>query len=142
MQLFMNNWRLTTAMRVNSKCKFQKRNAQFFSYYLHTIFTLILQLSASLIHIHGKSFPIQFDSFCPSPDTRHETKKTLNSVIYRKKEESERKMMVAMRLGFIEIELSQQNFVPPIGNNFFASESQCVHGAKKFILFFVPFIFS
>lgn len=108
----------------------------FFSYYLHTIFTLILQLSASLIHIHGKSFPIQFDSFCPSPDTRHETKKTLNSVIYRKRKESERKMMVAMRLGFIEIELSQQNFVPPIGNNFFASESQCVHGAKKFILFF------
>lgn len=114
----------------------------FFSYYLHTIFTLILQLSASLIHIHGKSFPIQFDSFCPSPDTRHETKKTLNSVIYRKRKESERKMMVAMRLGFIEIELSQQNFVPPIGNNFFASESQYARSKKVYPFFFVPFIFS
>lgn len=112
-----------------------------FSYYLHTIFTLVLQLSASFIFM-AKVF--LFNLTRSSPDARHETRKTLNSVIYRMRKEKEWEMMVAMRLGFIEIELSQQNFVPPIGNFFCASESQCVcvHGEKSlsFFLFRLYFL--
>lgn len=85
----------------------------------------------------AKVFLFNLTRFVPPPTQDTRRKKTLNSVIYRKKEESERKMMVAMRLGFIEIELSQQNFVPPIGNFFFASESQCVCTEQKSLSFFL-----
>ena len=71
-----------------------------------------------------------------SPDTRHETRKTLNSVIYRMRKESEREMVVAMRLGFIEIELSQQNFVPPIGNTFLPLIHSVYARRKKVYPFF------